>query len=80
MCSIAGFVRYVHLRDVKEEFLFCSKLEATTRSADIMTKNRSFFYSAKLQWKNVCGVCTDGAPAMLGSHSDFKKKIRELAS
>ena len=40
------FVRYIHLRDVKEEFLFCCELEATTRSADIMKKIETFFNSA----------------------------------
>ena len=42
VASCAGFVRYIHLRDVKEEFLFCSELEATTRSADIMKKIETF--------------------------------------
>ena len=32
------FVRYFHLGYVKEQFLFCSELEATTKSADIMEK------------------------------------------
>ena len=36
------FVRYIHLGDVKEEFLFCSELETVTRSADIMGKIETF--------------------------------------
>ena len=68
-----------YLRDFKEEFLVCSELEATTRSANITKKIETFFNLAKLQWKNLCGICTDGAPAMLGSHSGFQKKIKELA-
>ena len=35
-------VRYIHLQDVKEELLFCSELEAITRSADIMKKLKLF--------------------------------------
>ena len=73
------FVRYIHLGDVKEEFLFCSELKTTTRSADILEKIKTFFDSAKLSWKSVCGICTDGAPAMLGSNSGFQKKIKDLA-
>ena len=68
------FVRYIHLGDVKEKFLFCSELETITRSTDIMEKIETFFNSAKLQWKSVCGICTDGAPAILGSNSGFQKK------
>ena len=43
------FVRYIHLEDVKEEFLFCSELETTTKSVDIMEKITTFFDSEKLQ-------------------------------
>ncbi|KAG8234627.1 hypothetical protein J437_LFUL014203 [Ladona fulva] len=40
----------------------------------------SFFESGNgLQWKNLCGVCTDEAPAMLGSRSGFQTKVKELA-
>ena len=73
------YVRYIHLNDLKEEFLFCSALETTTKDEDIMTKINTFFETGGLQWKNVCGVCTDGAPAMLGSKSGFQTKVKELA-
>jgi len=36
------------------------------------------FNSAELQWKYVCGVCTEGAPAMMESSSDFRKKFKIL--
>ena len=73
------FVRYIHSGDIKEEFLFCSDLKTTTKSVDILEKIRTFFDSENLHWKNVCGVCTDGAPAMLGAQSGFQKKVKELA-
>ena len=73
------FVRYIHLGDIKEEFLFCSERDTTTTSADIMGKMKTFFKAHGLQWENVCGVCTDGGPAMLGSRSGFTKKVEELA-
>ncbi|CAG9816532.1 unnamed protein product [Phaedon cochleariae] len=40
---------------------------------------RSFFETNEFKWETLCGVCTDGAPAMLGSRSGFQKKIKELA-
>ena len=70
------FVRYICSGDIKEEFLFCSELDMTITSADIMKKIKSFFEAAGLQWKDICGVCTDGAPAMLGSRSCFVKKVK----
>ena len=45
------FVRYIHLRDVKEELLFCSELEATTRSADIMKKKNLFLIQQSCRGK-----------------------------
>ena len=36
------FVRYIHSGDIKEEFLFCSGLNTTTTSADIMGKMKTF--------------------------------------
>ncbi|XP_039264593.2 protein FAM200C-like [Styela clava] len=73
------FARYIYSGDIKEEFLFCHELASTTTSSDIMEKLKIFFESANLEWKRVCGVCTDGAPAMLGPRSGFQKKVKELA-
>ena len=36
------FVRYINSGDFKEEFLFCSKLDSTTKSADVMKKMTTF--------------------------------------
>ena len=69
------FVKYIHSGDIKEEFLFCNELDTTT-SDDVMKKLDTFFESTNLPWSCVCGVCTDGAPAMLGSRSGFRKKVR----
>lgn len=67
-CSqLLAFVRYVHDEDLKEEFLFCEPLEQSTKGEDVMQKLTEFFESDGLDWGNLCGICTDGAPAMLGS-------------
>lgn len=80
-CSqLLAFVRYVHADDMKEEFLFCTTLEGTTRGEDVMEKVKIFFEAAQIQWKNVCGVCTDGAPSMLGVKSGFQAKVKALAT
>ncbi|KAG8236890.1 hypothetical protein J437_LFUL018926 [Ladona fulva] len=79
-CSqLLVFMRYIHLEDIKEEFQFCRELKTTTKGKDIMEMMSSFFESNGLQWKNLCGVCTDGSPAMLGSRSSFQMKVKELA-
>ncbi|XP_045109127.1 zinc finger BED domain-containing protein 5-like [Portunus trituberculatus] len=75
-CSqLLAFVRYVHDEDLKEEFLFCEPLEQSTKGEDVMQKLTEFFESEGLDWGNLCGICTDGAPAMLGSQSGFVTRV-----
>ncbi|XP_042228630.1 zinc finger BED domain-containing protein 5-like [Homarus americanus] len=73
------FVRYVFLCDIKEEYLFRTQLETTTTAVDVLEKLSSFFTANRISWENCCGVCTDGAPAMLGSKSGFQKRVKEVA-
>jgi hypothetical protein len=44
-----------------------------------MKKISDFFESERLSWDKVCGVCTDGAPTMLGSKSGFQTKVKAIA-
>lgn len=71
------FVRYIHEGVIKEEFLFCRSIESTTRGEDVMKILSDFFEEEGLDWKMLCGVCTDGAPSMLGNKSGFVKLVKE---
>ena len=73
------FVKYIYNSAFKEEFLFCSALEINTKATDIFEKASSFFESEDLEWQNLAGCCTDGAPAMLGCHSGFQTLVKQLA-
>ena len=67
------FVRYAVGTSVKEELLFCSALNTSTKASDVLEKVDHFFNENKISWNNLCGVCTDGAPAYfcLGPKVDF---------
>jgi len=41
-------------------------------------KSKNVFDSAEWQWKFVCGVCIDGAPAMMESRSGFQEMFKNL--
>ena len=41
-----------------------------------MKKVNHFFNENEIPWKNLCAVCTDGAPAMLGSKSGFRVLVQ----
>ncbi|XP_067945153.1 zinc finger BED domain-containing protein 5-like [Watersipora subatra] len=64
-------------RDIEEEFLFCSPLTETTTDADVMNLVSDFFSKEHLDWGKLIGVCTDGAPAMLGCHAGFAQLVKE---
>ena len=52
-------------------------MKTTTRSADAFETISTFFDTEGLEWNKVCGIYTDGAPAMLGSKSGFQAKVKE---
>lgn len=63
-CSqLLVYVRYIKDDAFKEEYLFCKPLETTTTARDVYNTVNEFLIEHKLLWKNVCGVCTDGAPS-----------------
>ena len=50
-CSqLMVFARFVNSSSFKEEFLFCSPLELTTKATDILEKVLPFFESENLLW------------------------------
>ena len=74
------YARYVCNNALKEEFLFCSALETTAKAADILNKVTIFFLTEGLEWKNLAGCCSDGAPAILGCNSGFQALVKMQAS
>jgi hypothetical protein len=78
-CSqLLAFVRYATETCIKEEFLFCKPLLATTtKAADVYQLINEFFSKNGLDWKTKLGfICTDGAPSMLGKKSGFRALVQ----
>lgn len=75
--QLIGYVRYVLNDTVKEEFLFCRELKATTTAKDIFDEVDRFFREEGLPWEMLLAVCTDGAPAMIGAQSGFKALVQK---
>ena len=63
------YVRYVADEKINEEFLFCQPLETTSKAVDVFQMLIDFFDKTELSWSKLVGVCTDGAPAMIGANS-----------
>ena len=77
LAELLVYVRYIHLGKLKEEFLFWKPLALYTRGTDVLEMVDEYFTLKSLDWKNVVGVCTDGAPSMLGCNSGFQTLIKQ---
>ena len=77
MLQLLVYVRYIRNSKVEEEFLFCKPLTTTTKAIDVMNIFSEFFEKEELSWSTLTGVCTDGAPAMLGSKSGFATLVKK---
>ena len=71
------YVRYIRNSKVEEEFLFCKPLTTTTKAIDVMNIFSECFEKEELSWSTLTGVCTDGAPEMLGSKSGFATLVKK---
>lgn len=78
-CSqILVFLRYVLSGLLKEEFLFCKPLLATTKAADVLQLVRAFFTENQFDWTSrISSICTGGAPSMLGNKSGFSALVKK---
>ena len=75
-CSrLLVYVRYIYEGDFNDEFLFCKPLETTTTACNVFNKVGSFQQNHDIPWGNVCGICTDDAPAVLGCRSGFQRLV-----
>jgi hypothetical protein len=72
LAQLLVYVRHVYNDDIKTEFLLCKPLEITTTTRDIFKVVSNVFEEHGIEWKNLCAVCMDGVPAMLGCRSGFQ--------
>lgn len=77
------FMLYITGNKIAEQFLCCKELVQTT-GQDIFSTVSDYLRTVDLTWKSCVGICTDGAPSMVGSVKGFvslvKKENPELIS
>ena len=71
VCPFKWFYRGVSF------FFFFLVSKKTRKAIDIFQKVSFFFKSENLLWKNLCGCCTDRAPAMLRTKSGFQAYVKK---
>ena len=77
MSHLLVYVRFVGSTTIEEEMLFCRPLETTTKAEDGLKLVDPYFHEKDMKWERLGGVCTDGAPAMLGCRSGFIAKTKQ---
>lgn len=79
-CSqLLVYTRYIKDDHVKEEYLFCTSLPTTTRGEDVFKTLKHFIEENEVDWSKLVGVCTDGAPSMMGVRSGFQALVKQVA-
>ncbi|CAH1999726.1 unnamed protein product [Acanthoscelides obtectus] len=64
--QVIVYGRYIGGDIIQEEILYSQSLTAGTTSEDIFNSLSNFVEKTDLDWKKLVGLCTDGAPAMIG--------------
>ena len=60
-----------------EELLVLQSMKGTSNGEDIFVEVKKAFTTYNLDWSKLCGVSTDGAPAMIALHSGLVDRIKE---
>nr|XP_039272720.1 protein ZBED8-like [Styela clava] len=77
LSQLMVYVRFIGSTSIEEKMLFCKPLETNTRAEDVFEAVSAYFDSNAMKWENPVGICTDGAPAMLGSRSGFISRMKQ---
>ncbi|XP_068224197.1 SCAN domain-containing protein 3-like, partial [Palaemon carinicauda] len=81
MAQLLVFVRYIHDVKIVNQFFCCKELKETTTGNDIFSTLSEYLKSVGLTWQSCVGICTDSAPAMIGSIKGFVSLVnRENSS
>ena len=77
LSQLLVYVRYVADETINEEFLFCQPLETTSKAVDVFQMLIDFFDKTEFSWSKLVGVCTDGAPSMIGANSGLISLVKQ---
>src|SRR5258705_1904793 len=76
--QLAVFIRGVTENfDVTEELAAVKPMKGKTTGADFMHQLSDVMKNLGLRYDNLCGITTDGAPALVGSNNGLIAKIKQ---
>ena len=75
--QLIAFIRVIDEDAVINQFLCCKQLPTTTKGQDIFDAITICLEKYGLSWDLCVGVCTDGAPSMVGSVKGFASLVEK---
>ena len=73
--QLIAFIRVIDENAIINQFLCCKQLPTTTKGQDIFDAITICLEKYGLSWDLCVGVCTDGAPSMVGSMKGFASLV-----
>uniref|UniRef100_A0A0L8GVG6 Uncharacterized protein n=1 Tax=Octopus bimaculoides TaxID=37653 RepID=A0A0L8GVG6_OCTBM len=69
-------IRFIDGNQIINQFFCCKEMPLTTRGQDIFDILSVYLEKWILSWNSCVGICTDGAPSMMGSIKGFVSLIQ----
>ena len=71
------FIRFIEEDKIVDDFLCCKQFEKTTTGKDVFDIMDMYLKSTALSWESCVGICTDGAPSMVGCLKGFISYVKK---
>ena len=78
--QLIAFIRFVSDEKISDRFFCCKELKERTTGQDIFDTLTKYLEENELTWKECVGLCTDGAPSMIGSIKGFVSLVKKINS
>ena len=75
--QLIAFIRVIDEDAIINQFLCCKQLPTTTKGQDIFDEITICLEKYGLSWDLCVGICTDGAPSMVGSVKGFASLVEK---
>ena len=75
--QLLAYIRFIHNDEIITQFLFCKELEKHTRGQDIFQTLSEYLEKVEISWDSCIGICTDGAPCMIGNVRGLAALIKQ---
>ena len=79
LAQLMVFVRYIANGKLEEELLMCVALSGTFTGKDIFSAVNTRLHNQGLLWECCISICTDGAGAVVGKHTEFLARVSQIA-